>query len=134
MTTYRTGRCRPINADSAREAAEVFAGRLARRAYGRRGYARTLNCTAWSQDNTITEWQAFIGYRSGPSETTGSNEYFTIHSEPATTMATITLHDYRTGEPMRLATKQEEAASIAAAQHDGGHGVIEVDGRLCYVI
>jgi len=81
MTTYRTGRCRPIIADSAREAAEIFAARLARRAYGRRGYARTLNCTGWSQDGSFREFEAFLGYRTGPHETTGHNEYFTIHGD-----------------------------------------------------
>jgi hypothetical protein len=43
------------------------------------------------------------------------------------------LVDYRTGEVIGKATAAQEAASIAAAQHDGGAGVIEVDGRRCYV-
>ena len=44
-----------------------------------------------------------------------------------------TLHDYATGEALRPATAEELAASVAAAETDGGSGVIEVDGRRCYV-
>lgn len=45
-----------------------------------------------------------------------------------------TLHDYQTGEPIRIATVTEYNASIEAAQSDGGAGVIDVDGRSCYVV
>lgn len=45
-----------------------------------------------------------------------------------------TLHDYRTGEVLREAAADELAASIDAAERDGGAGVIEVDGRTCYVV
>lgn len=45
----------------------------------------------------------------------------------------VHLYDYRTGEELRPATSAELEASIAAARTDGGHGVIEVDGRSCYV-
>ena len=44
-----------------------------------------------------------------------------------------TLYDYSTGEELRPATAEEQAASEQAAETDGGHGVIEVDGRSCYV-
>lgn len=60
------------------EAAQIFANRAARRYYGRRAYARTCNCTAWSQDNTLREFSAFIGYSTGQNETTGSNVTFTV--------------------------------------------------------
>lgn len=43
------------------------------------------------------------------------------------------LCDYRTGTTLRRATATECAASLAAAQRDGGRGVIEIDGRACYV-
>lgn len=43
------------------------------------------------------------------------------------------LYDYDTAAAIRPATAAEEAASIEAARHDGGRGVIEVDGRRCYV-
>lgn len=48
-------------------------------------------------------------------------------------MMTPTLHAYDTGEELRDATPAELAASVAAARHDGGAGVIEVDGVRCYV-
>lgn len=44
-----------------------------------------------------------------------------------------TLHDYFSGDYIREATPEEVAASVEAAQHDGGHGVIDVNGRSCYV-
>lgn len=43
------------------------------------------------------------------------------------------LYDYQTGDAIRAATADELAASIAAAESDGGAGVILVDGRSCYV-
>lgn len=45
-----------------------------------------------------------------------------------------TLHNYDTGEAIREATTEELAESIEAAEHDGGAGVIEVDGVRCYVV
>ena len=47
--------------------------------------------------------------------------------------AVYSLHDYQTGELIRAATPEEMSASVEAAEHDGGAGVIEVDGRSCYV-
>ena len=46
---------------------------------------------------------------------------------------TPTLHRYDTGEELREATPAELAASVEAARHDGGAGVIRVDGVRCYV-
>ena len=46
----------------------------------------------------------------------------------------MTLMDYRTGEYIREATEEELAASIEAASHDGGRGVILVGGRSCYAM
>lgn len=43
------------------------------------------------------------------------------------------LCDYETGNTIRPATKKEQHASTEAARTDGGAGVIEVDGRSCYV-
>lgn len=45
-----------------------------------------------------------------------------------------TLYDYRSGEPLGDASKEEIEASLAAAKLDGGRGVIRVDGRACYVV
>lgn len=44
-----------------------------------------------------------------------------------------TLHNYETGDFIRVATTDEFSASVAAAEIDGGAGVITVDGVRCYV-
>lgn len=44
-----------------------------------------------------------------------------------------TLMDYVTGESIRPATAEEAYRSTNAAAKDGGAGVIDVDGRRCYV-
>lgn len=41
--------------------------------------------------------------------------------------------DYRTGEDIRAATREEWERSVAQARKDGGAGVVTVDGRPCYV-
>ena len=43
------------------------------------------------------------------------------------------LIDYETGDIIRKATADELRESIDAAKVDGGAGVIDVDGRSCYV-
>ena len=43
------------------------------------------------------------------------------------------LMDYATGECLGPATPAQQLASIEAAKRDGGAGVIDVDGRACYV-
>lgn len=43
------------------------------------------------------------------------------------------LYDYDTSDALRPATAAERAESVEAAKHDGGAGVIRVDGRRCYV-
>jgi len=53
-----------------------------------------------------------------------------------TNAAPPALYDYATAEYIRPATTDELAASVAAAEHDGGVGVILVDdqgNRRCYV-
>lgn len=45
----------------------------------------------------------------------------------------ITLNNYETGETIRAATIAEYEASRAAAETDGGAGVIVVDGVSCFV-
>jgi hypothetical protein len=40
------------------------------------------------------------------------------------------MYDYDTGEKIRQATAEELEQSIEAAKHDGGAGVITVDGRV----
>ncbi len=43
------------------------------------------------------------------------------------------LCDYDTADTLRPATAEEAIASAEAAEADGGRGVIDVDGRRCYV-
>ena len=43
------------------------------------------------------------------------------------------LCDYDTAETLRPATAEEAIESAEAAEADGGRGVIDVDGRRCYV-
>ena len=63
---------RAVHAIGMGEAADIFAARMARRAYGRGGYARTCNQTAYSEDGSLAEFSAFVGY------STGRNVNFTV--------------------------------------------------------
>ena len=69
---------RAVRAESLSEAAEIFASRMARRAYGRNGYVRTCNQGSYAQDMSLAEYFAFIGYSTGCDETTGHNVNFTV--------------------------------------------------------
>ena len=53
--------------------------------------------------------------------------------ETCPTMSSSYLMDHQSGEMIRRATAAEETASIEAAKTDGGHGIIIVDGRNCFV-
>lgn len=72
---------RSVRADGIHSAAEVFAARLARRAFGRRGLVRTLVEDSYTDDRSLIEYAAFIGYPSGRNETTGHNIRFTVRIE-----------------------------------------------------
>lgn len=43
------------------------------------------------------------------------------------------LHNYETGDFIRMATLAEYESSVAASKIDGGAGVITIDGVRCYV-
>ncbi len=60
------------------EAAEIFANRAARREFGKSGYARTCTMGSRTQDESVAEFQAFVGYSTGRNETTGHNINFTV--------------------------------------------------------
>jgi hypothetical protein len=84
MNLFRVDGCRPIWAESANDAAEITAGRMARREYGRRARVGTLRCDCWTQDNSVVTWEAFIGRKTGLHETTGRNVWFqTVFVEAA---------------------------------------------------
>ena len=76
---YTCEKHQPItNAEGIREAAQIIAMRKAKAAYGRNGYARTCVLDSYSQDGSVAEFCAFIGYRSAPYETTGHSVRFTV--------------------------------------------------------
>ena len=56
----------------------MFARRLARRAFGRKGIVRSIVEDSWTESRDLIEYAAFIGYRTGPNETTGHNVRFTV--------------------------------------------------------
>ena len=62
MRKYTTAGFRAVTAENMNEAAKHFADRLARKTYRKSGYCRTLNLESWSQDQTLGEYSAFIGY------------------------------------------------------------------------
>ena len=78
MILYRCNGFRSVRALGIRDAAEVFARRAARRAFGRRGLVRTLVEDSYTRNLSIVEFAAFIGYGTGPNETTGHNIRFTV--------------------------------------------------------
>lgn len=52
---------KPVTADSHQDAAAIFAERKARAENGKQGRVGALNCNSWSSDNTLWEYDAFIG-------------------------------------------------------------------------
>ena len=78
MTLYRCNGFRSVRADSIRDAADIFAKRAARRAFGRRGIVRTMVEDSYTRNLSIVEFAAFIGYPTGRNETTGHNIRFTV--------------------------------------------------------
>ena len=78
MTLFRCSGFRSVRSDSIRDAAEVFARRAARRAFGKRGIVRTLVEDSYTRNLSIVEFAAFIGYPTGRNETTGHNVRFTV--------------------------------------------------------
>lgn len=78
MKRYTTSGYRSVAAENMPAAAAMFAARMARKTYGKKGYARTCNETAHSQDGRYGEFSAFIGYSTGQHETTGNNINFSV--------------------------------------------------------
>jgi len=79
MKKYSTVGCRAIMAEGFKEAAEVFANRIARREFGKRGYARTCNQNSFSASGRFAAYNAFIGYPTNPGETSGYNINFIVN-------------------------------------------------------
>jgi hypothetical protein len=77
-TTFTCDGFRPVQADSAAEAARIFAGRQARRDYGRRGYCRTMRLDCWTEDGRSHTFEAFIGYSVDRATTSGRNVWLYV--------------------------------------------------------
>lgn len=78
MTLYRCNGFRSVRAEGIADAADIFARRTARRAFGRRGIVANLVEDSYVPNLSIVEFAAFIGYSSGRNETTGHNVRFTV--------------------------------------------------------
>ena len=78
MILFRGSGFRSVRALGIYDAAEIFARRAARRAFGRRGIVRTLVEDSYVPNLSIVEFAAFIGYSTGHNETTGHNVRFTV--------------------------------------------------------
>lgn len=73
---YYADNHRGVTSDFASEAAQIIAERKARALFGKSGQVGACRIDSWSEDGRIHECEAFIGYRSGPAETTGRNVRF----------------------------------------------------------
>lgn len=80
MNLFHCNGHRSVRAEGIRDAAKVFALREARRAFGKRGLVRILYVDCCTEDGTLAEFEAFIGYASGHNETTGRNVRFTVRN------------------------------------------------------
>jgi hypothetical protein len=79
MSTYTCTGFRPVEADSHREAAEIFAARIARKAYGRCGHCRAIRLDCRTEDGRSYTFEAFVGRPvRGENATAGANVW--IHT------------------------------------------------------
>lgn len=83
MPRFTSDGLAPVQAKSAEEAAEIFANRLARREFGRRGYCRTLRLDSWTRDGTLHVFEAFIGKSlpGDPFTTAGHNSWIRVRRD-----------------------------------------------------
>jgi hypothetical protein len=83
MNKYKTQGYNAVTAENMSEAAGFFADRMARKQCGKTGYCRTLNLESWSEDNTLGEYNAFVGYapagKHNIGTTIGSNIRFSVY-------------------------------------------------------
>ncbi len=79
MSTFTSQGHKSIEADSQSEAAQIFAERKARAKYGKAGVVGACRVDSTRVDGGMFEAEAFIGYRTGRNETTGSNVRFTVY-------------------------------------------------------
>jgi hypothetical protein len=79
MKRYTCSGFRSVCAESADEAALIFAARQAVKFYGRGAYCRTLRLDSWSEDWACQTFEAFVGYAGQePGTTVGRDTWITI--------------------------------------------------------
>ena len=69
---------RRITAEDAEAAARVFAGREARREYGRRAYVRVLRLDNWTENGRSHTFEAFIGRDVAQNQCSGRNVWIHV--------------------------------------------------------
>ena len=78
VNTFFCNSFNSVKAESMKDAAQIFALRMARRKYGKSGMVRTCQIGAYSPHNKHgcpSEFSAFIGItKKGSNETNGNNE------------------------------------------------------------
>jgi hypothetical protein len=79
MNTFTCTGFRNVSADSADEAAGIFAERLARRRFGKRGYCRTMRLDSWTENGHTHTFEVFIGYDVDRNTCSGFNEWLHVH-------------------------------------------------------
>jgi hypothetical protein len=76
ISTYR-------EVESARDAAWVFANRLAKRTFGSRGYCHHVRMDGASTDGRYANYEAFIGVPAQGGGTNGRNVWLSVYVEPS---------------------------------------------------
>ena len=82
-TTYYCDGFRPVVCDGETDIdpAEIFAGRAARREYGRGGRVAALRLDSWTPDGRFATYEAFIGRRASDGNgTVGHNIWIVIET------------------------------------------------------
>lgn len=80
MKTFLTPGRRPVKAETINEAAQLFAARMARAEFGKRGDCRTCTMGSYAGNGSMAEFHAFIGITKNH-ETTGHNVQFSVYVE-----------------------------------------------------
>jgi hypothetical protein len=80
MTRYTCDGFRAVRTESATDAAYVFAGRLARRLYGRRGVVGSLRYDSGTRDGDMAVFSPFLG-TCDDNGIVGKNEWMHVYRE-----------------------------------------------------
>ena len=81
MAKFIASGFRAVEADSAADAAKIFATRAAKKAYGANAYCRSLRLDSWREDRTGHTFEAFIGrnVRGERGACAGHNEWLSVY-------------------------------------------------------